>query len=524
MSEAMHPIPFEKMLNNLIKEYRQKKSFFDVPVQEKRFHAPIGLAAGPHTQLAGNILAGYAAGSNYFELKTVQVLQEKALGIIKPCIDVTHEVYSTEWSTELRISVARDEYIKAYLLISVLSKMFHLKPIEEIHFIASVGYDLKGIQSERVDDFLEGMKHAKSTSEWQKDIAYLKLHRGKEIELSLEELEQIEAKDVITDTVTLSTMHGCKKEEIKEIATYLMKEKKMNTFIKLNPTLIGKEKITQLLETKGYHHIEVVEDIFNIDMTLDEAVTLIKALKQVGKASGRTFGVKLTNTLPVKNKEGKLQGETKYLSGAPLYPIAIEAANKLAEKLEEAIPISYSGGIDKTNIKEVLEAGMAPITISSYLLKPRGYHNLTALMIMSEGYKETALNVEALRKLAKQAATDKGCDYKQPRIFERKNDYTSYCNKCHNCIDICPNRANLAGENYVIHLDDLCNECGACQCHCIMGHSPYQEKFTIYTDEESFRACRGEGALYDGEGLLIKEGSSIPVSKEELLELVKSRL
>lgn len=535
MSEEMIPIPFEKMLNNLIQEYKEKKSFFGVPVYQGKSEAPIGLAAGPHTQLAGNILAGYAAGGNYFELKTVQVLQGEALGIIKPCIDVAYEVYNTEWSTELKISEARDEYIKAYLLIAVLSKMFHLKPIEQIHFIASVGYDLKGIQSECVDDFLESMKHAKIASEWQKDIAYIKLHRGKEIEISKEDLEKIEAMDVITDTVTLSTMHGCKKSEIKDIATYLMKEKGMNTFIKLNPTLIGKERISQLLESKGYHHIEVVEDIFKIDMTLDMATSLIKELRQIGKQLGKTFGIKLTNTLPVKNKEGGLKGETKYLSGVPLYPIAIEAAYKLLENLKEDMPVSYSGGIDITNIKEVLEAGIAPVTVSSYILKPRGYSNLTKLMEVSQGYKETALNIEALKELAKDAAINKTYDYKKVRTFEPKEGYTSYCGKCYNCVDICPNRANIAGEfsgvnekaakrRYVIHLDALCNECGSCKCECIMGHSPYQDKFTIYTDEESFRLSEGDGAFYDGESLLIKEGSTMAIPKEELIKLVKSRL
>ncbi|WP_230978083.1 hypothetical protein [Treponema vincentii] len=40
----------------------------------QRFENPLGPAAGPHTQLAQNIVAAYAAGCRFFELKTVQKL------------------------------------------------------------------------------------------------------------------------------------------------------------------------------------------------------------------------------------------------------------------------------------------------------------------------------------------------------------------------------------------------------------------------------------------------------------------
>ena len=522
----MAPIPFERMLQHLIKEYKDKKSFLDVPVSGKSLKAPIGLAAGPHTQLAGNILAGYAAGANYFELKTVQVLQGEALGIIKPCIDVGCEVYNTEWSTELSITEARDEYIKAYLLIAVLSKMFDLKPIEEIHFIASVGYDLKGIQSEVIDDFLESMKHAKKTAEWKQDIACIKQYKGQGI--SEEAIKQIEMNDVITNTVTLSTMHGCPREEIKEIATYLLKDKGMNTFIKLNPTLLEKERITEILEMKGYNHIEVVEDIFKIDMTQDMAVPLIQELKQIAHEVHKVFGIKLTNTLPVKNKEGCLGGETKYLSGAPLYPIAIEVAYELAKKIGEDVPISYSGGIDFTNARQVLNTGIAPLTVSSLVLKPRGYRNLTRLMELGQEVAPCKMSVALLKEVANKAMQNKAYDYKKVINFKAKSDYTSYCGKCNNCVDICPNRANMAGsingKRYVIHLDDLCNECGACQCQCIMGHRPYKEKLTVYTDKESFDLSTGDNVLYDGKGLTVKEECSLKVPEDELIQLIESRL
>lgn len=527
MSDQMTPISFEKMLQSLITEYKQKGSFYDVPVRKENDEAPIGAAAGPHTQLAGNIVAAYGAGANYFELKTVQILQGDELGIVKPCIDVSYEVYNTEWSTELKISKARYEYIKAYLLIAVLSSRFDLKPIEKLQFIASVGYDLKGIKSEMIDDFLESMKHPERTDEWQKDIAYIKLHR-KEIGLSEEAVQQIEAKREITDTVTLSTMHGCQYSEIQAIVMHLMKEKGMNTFIKLNPTLIGKEKIRKLLKQKGYTHIDVVEEIFETDMTLNEATALIGKLKEEADQLNKVFGIKLTNTLPVKNKEGRLEGETKYLSGKPLYPIAIEAAAELIEQLKVEVPVSYSGGIDTSNINEVLKTGIAPITVSSLILKPGGYKNFSKLMEQSKAYKPVRLNKELLKQLAESAALNEHYNNKPFKQFELKEDYSCFCGKCNNCVDICPNRANIPfyvdGKKGVMHLDALCNECGSCKCECIMGHSPYKEKFTVYSDYQSFEQSEGIAALYEDEKLILKNSENIKIPELEIKEIITSRL
>ena len=86
MSDRMHPIPFEALLDWILGEYRTQGSIFGV---KKFWHAPedagqqfmgrsiesaVGPAAGPHTQLAQNIVAAYLCGARVFELKTVQVV------------------------------------------------------------------------------------------------------------------------------------------------------------------------------------------------------------------------------------------------------------------------------------------------------------------------------------------------------------------------------------------------------------------------------------------------------------------
>ena len=43
---------------------------------------PIGVAAGPHTQMAQNIIISWLCGARFIELKTVQTLDE--LNVTKP--------------------------------------------------------------------------------------------------------------------------------------------------------------------------------------------------------------------------------------------------------------------------------------------------------------------------------------------------------------------------------------------------------------------------------------------------------
>ena len=84
MSDIMRPMPFGHLMNWALEEYRKEGSFFGVPnpvrhidgqalpIFDEKVEAPFGPAAGPHTQLAQNIIAAYAAGARFFELKTVQ--------------------------------------------------------------------------------------------------------------------------------------------------------------------------------------------------------------------------------------------------------------------------------------------------------------------------------------------------------------------------------------------------------------------------------------------------------------------
>ncbi len=268
MSDVMRPIPFEQLMRWITDEFNQKQTVFGLP-RSRFFRAernrgvslfgeflenPLGPAAGPHTQLTQNIISAYLTGGRFFELKTVQKLDR--LRIDKPCIDAQDEGYNVEWSQELRLEQSFDEYVKAWFLLPVLKAAFGLSAAKERGFIfnMSVGYDLKGIQTERMDRFIEDLKDAGRTESFHRYREWLghwaqknetldwlkKIHgeRAAEVrETLLQSMETISPH--ISGSVTVSTMHGCPPDEIEAICKYLLQEKQLHTYVKLNPTLLG---------------------------------------------------------------------------------------------------------------------------------------------------------------------------------------------------------------------------------------------------------------------------------------------
>lgn len=187
MSERMNPLPFKALIEWMLCEKEASGAVFGVssPYVKKdagalmlfgeKLEAPFGPAAGPNTQLAENIIAGYYAGARFFELKTVQKMdgEELAACISRPCILANDEGYNCEWSTELTVPQAFEEYVKAYLAIKLIAKLYDLGDPEGFQFNMSVGYDLAGIKTEKINAFIEGMKDASKTPIWAECMAEL---------------------------------------------------------------------------------------------------------------------------------------------------------------------------------------------------------------------------------------------------------------------------------------------------------------------------------------------------------------
>ena len=377
----MRPQPFEVLLDWILKQYRARREIFEIPEElfyrprpdapfvlqdflGHRLGTPIGPAAGPHTQLTQNIVSAWLCGGRFIELKTVQVLDE--LEIPRPCIDMEDEGYNVEWSQELKLDQSAWEYIKAWVLIHILRRVLGFDktvPLETI-FNMSVGYDLAGVTSPPMVRFMDRLQDASA------EIAELQAILAKRYP----ELADIEIPHRITSSVTLSTMHGCPPDEIENIARYLLEERDLHTFVKLNPTLLGKDEVMRILHDHlGFREIDIPDSVFEKDLKYDRAVELIRSLKQVAARRGLVFGVKLSNTLAMKNPRGVLPGEEVYMSGRALYPITMNLFLKLAREFDGDLAVSYAGGVDALNVVDVLASGAVPVTVASDLLKPGGY-------------------------------------------------------------------------------------------------------------------------------------------------------
>ena len=139
------------------------------------------------------------------------------------------------------------------------------------------------------------------------------------------------------------------------------------------------KELEKILQTLGYKNIELNEHSFENDLKFENAVTMISRLQNFAGKVNRDFGVKLSNTLPVKNKKKVLAGDEMYMSGRSLFPLTINAALKLAEAFDGNLKISYSGGAAVYNTLDILKCGIYPITYATDLLKPGGYRRLTQI-------------------------------------------------------------------------------------------------------------------------------------------------
>lgn len=420
MSEIMTPMSFEQLVEWVLQEKKKRGTVFgqhhayradgthNRTMFGRTLETPIGPAAGPHTQMTQNIVAAYYAGSRFFELKTVQIMdgEELAACINRPCIKADDEGYNCEWSTELTVPQAMEEYIKAWFLLKVIAKEFGLGDMNGFQFNVSVGYDLAGIQSPKVDTFLNSMKHAEDTEIFKHCKAYLLEHADWFEHVTTEDIEQIPPE--ICNSVTLSTLHGCPPQEIERIAMYLLTEKGFHTFVKCNPTLLGYEFARKTMDEMGYDYIQFGDFHFKDDLQYEDAVPMLTRLMNTAKERNLEFGVKITNTFPVDVKQNELPSEEMYMSGKSLYPLSISLAAKLAKEFDGRLRISYSGGADYYNIERIVDAGIWPVTVATTLLKPGGYQRLTqmAKLLDKENAPFEKVDAESAGKLAEEAVKD----------------------------------------------------------------------------------------------------------------------
>ncbi len=488
------PQPLEPLLRRIAHEL-SRGACFDLPLRQfyaepagidlsvsfhgERAASSVGPAAGPQSQLAQNIVLSYLAGGRVMELKTVQI--NDALTIPRPCIDATNVGFNIEWSQELRLSDSLAEYVKAWVLLWALRQADLGLGLSRQHgeflFDISVGYDLKGIQSAPVQAFLDGMLDAGERID--------ELFASWPRELLAWRPEREGVPNRLSSCVTLSTFHGCPADEIERICEHLLTRVGVHVVVKLNPMLLGYEATCQLLNEKlGYREIRPHRDAFVRDLKWSEALDLTHRLKAVARRAGLVFGAKFSNTLVVENHKSFFPSSEKvmYLSGAPLHVLTFELCRRFREAFGEALPISFSAGVDSRNYADCVACGFVPVTTCTDLLKPGGYGRLPRYLdsLVSRMKAKSVFNVadfilaesgrservssapaESLPELLVQASMENHASAARrvladPRYTAAHNSAVPRrlgtklwffdCISCDKCIPVCPNDANFSIE------------------------------------------------------------------------------
>jgi putative selenate reductase len=572
--------PFVDLIQRMRLEFRNQQSMFDLPARKwfipapeaaspaeatdlsVRFHDriagnPSGPASGPQTQMAQNIVLSWLAGGRIMELKTVQVNDE--LKISRPCIDATNVGYNVEWSQELRVADSLEQYVAGAMLIQMLrqapevfGRPFGDSPMAgtsgEPIYDMSIGYDLAGIQTPKVVDFIRGMIDARETIERLRD----------QVPRWLAPLRELDYPTNLSRSITLSTFHGCPAGEIERICEFLLTELDVHVIIKMNPPMLGRERLDHLLyDVMGYTDIHVNEKAYTSGLQFDESLEICGRLSRLAACRNLQLGAKFSNTLEVENRGSFFQPTEKimYLSGAPLHVITLTLANEFRQAVGAEMPISFSAGVDRKNFANVVACGIVPVTSCTDLLKTGGYgrlppylHDLQKQMqqvnartihnfILDCRGQRAAANGDPVRAgflnmplIVAETQADPRYHAAQNRAVPKKiNSHlvTFDCITCDKCIPVCPNDANFSyhtgevrltyrdlevrpdgsivevGDEKVFELQkadqianfaDYCNHCGNCDTFCPEYDGPYLKKPNFYGSRQAFEA----GAPHDG--------------------------
>lgn len=469
MSDRFQPLSIDQVAPWVFGELEKRGTVFGIPKElffrpgagdafrtamyGQALDTPFGVAAGPHSQMAQNIVAAWLTGSRFIELKTVQTLDE--LEVSKPCIDIQDEGYNVEWSQELKVDQSFNEYLMGWVLIHALQHKLGFKGAPGMVYSMSVGYNLEGILKPNVQSYLARMDNAGTALE-ATIAAVAKVYPA---------VKDLNIPTRLSDNVTLSTMHGCPPDEIGRIAAYLIEERGLHTNVKLNPTLLGPEQLRGILNGDlGFRQVTVPDEAFGHDLKYPDALVILNDLRARAAKKGVVFGVKLSNTLEVINHRNEFSKKEKmmYLSGRPLQAITVNLAAKLAKEFKGDLLMSYAGGADCWNVADLLACGMTTITTSSDLLRPGGYSrtlqyisetaaemqkagakDLPAFILAKAGAKGGDAKAAALANLVKYAETVKQNALYRRDTFERHTTKTARplglfdCVKAP-CVDICP--------------------------------------------------------------------------------------
>ena len=281
----------------------------------------------------------------------------------------------------------------------------------------------------------------------------------------------------------------------------------------------------------------------------------------------------------MRNLRRVLEGETIYLSGTALHPLAIRLAHRVVEATGGRFSISFSAGVDAENFPHAVACGLRPVTVSSDLLKPTGYRRLPRFLKALEAEMEQTgsrtLDEFILARAGEgsgaagpdpgrvRAAIEKNLAAYADRVTAEERYHAPAnrtpparsgirlalfdCESCNACLLVCPNdaffslpigplaleapdlevvagavvvlsaRLELRAERQWAFFADFCNDCGNCDTFCPEEGGPYKAKPRFHGSREGYDADAPR------DGFLIEDAGAVTRARFEGVEHVLAR-